>query len=226
MDSGTDERVGLRERKKRQTRIALGWAAIRLVVERGWDAVRVEDIAAEAGVSPRTFNNYFSGKAEAVVSRHLDRYRLIAEEFRARPASEPLWEAITNAALARFALEEGTALQEGTGLPEGAGLRGVSHQEWVSGLRLMLAEPALQGEFHRAAATAEAELAAAVADRTGTDPARDLYPRLVAAAVGAAITVAMDHWMRSDPPVPMMPLLRDALRQVAAGLPAPGSPPA
>ena len=35
---------GLRERKKRETRAALSWAAIRLTVERGYDNVRIEDI--------------------------------------------------------------------------------------------------------------------------------------------------------------------------------------
>ncbi len=85
----------------------------------------------------------------------------------------------------------------------------------------MVTEPALQGEFGKANAAAEAEFAAAVAERTGTDLARDLYPRLVAGAVGAAIAVATEHWLRADPPVPMDSLLRDAFRQLAAGLPVP-----
>jgi AcrR family transcriptional regulator len=213
VDIGQDERAGLRERKKQRTRIELSWAAIRLSVERGLENVRVEDIAAEVGVSPRTFNNYFSSKAEAIVSRHLDRARLIAAELRARPASEPLWEAIANAVTARFAMGQET------------GGHGSNHEQWVAGLRLMLAEPTVQGEFLRAGAAAEAELAAAVAERTGTDPDRDLYPRLVAGAAGAATTVVMDHWMRADPPVPVIPLLRDALHQIAAGLPPPAPTP-
>jgi hypothetical protein len=45
----------------------------------------------------------------------------------------------------------------------------------------------------------------------------------VAAAIGAAIQVANDQWLRADPPVPLAPLLRDALNQLAAGLPAPKS---
>ena len=54
--------AGLRERKKLATRVALGQGAWRLVMERGYDKVRVEDIAAAAGVSVRTFSNYFANK--------------------------------------------------------------------------------------------------------------------------------------------------------------------
>jgi AcrR family transcriptional regulator len=201
-----EERRGLRERKKQDTRIALSWAAVRLTVERGLDNVRVEDIAAEARVSPRTFNNYFASKGEAIAARHSDRARLIAAELRARPAGEPLWEAITAAVLAGFAMDQ----HDGT--PE---------KQWIEGVRLMSAEPALQAEFIKASRAAEAEFAAVIAERTGTDVLRDLYPRLVAGAVGTALTVAMEQWLRADPPGSMAPLLRDALRQLAAGLPDP-----
>ena len=78
--------MGLREEKKQATRTALSWAAIRLTVERGFDNVLVEEIAAAAGVSPRTFNNYFSSKAEAIAARHLDRCRKVADDLRHRPA--------------------------------------------------------------------------------------------------------------------------------------------
>ncbi len=198
------DELGLRERKKRQTRQALSWAALRLAVERGLDNVLVEDIAAEAGVSARTFNNYFSSKAEAISSRHLDRMRTVSEALRGRPPGEPLWEALTHAALAPFEDDHPT--------PDA---------DWQAGVKLMLGEPALIGEFLRVSAVAERELAAAVAERTGTDPRHDLYPRLVAAAVGAATNIANEHWLNADPPVSLTGLLRDALQQVAAGLPPP-----
>lgn len=59
--------AGLRERKKRARRDALVDAAQRLVLERGLDAVTVEDVCAAVGVSPRTFFNYFSSKDDAVL---------------------------------------------------------------------------------------------------------------------------------------------------------------
>jgi len=202
--------MGLRERKKAETRAALSWAAIRLAVERGFDNVKVEDIAAAAGVSPRTFNNYFGGKGEAIVSRHLDRLRRGADELRARPAHEPLWTAITEAALAQ--LEPGPEL-----LAHPMGDR----DSWAAGVRAMIAEPALQGDFLRASARAQAELAAAVADRTGTDLRTDMYPHLVAAAVMAANDVAQAHFLRAEPHGSMRQLLTEAFAQLAAGLPTP-----
>ncbi|GII29228.1 acyl-CoA-like ligand-binding transcription factor [Planotetraspora mira] len=210
MSTEDGARVGLRERKKRETRATLSWAAVTLTVERGFDRVRVEDIAEAAGVSPRTFNNYFSSKAEAIVARHLDRSLRGAEILRGRPASEPLWESIAHAVRAQFEPPPETVARQVT-----------DPQQWIAGVRVMVAEPALQGEFLRAGALAEAGIAAAVAERTGTDVNRDLYPNLVAAAVTAAVNVTMQHWLRTDPPVEMQRLLSEALAQFAAGLPTP-----
>ncbi|GID91700.1 TetR family transcriptional regulator [Amorphoplanes digitatis] len=202
--------MGLRERKKAETRSALSWAAIRLTVERGFDNVRVEDIAAAAGVSPRTFNNYFSSKGEAIASRHLNRLQRAADELLARPAGEPLWESITQVALSQ--LEPGPELALHPVTDRGA---------WVAGLRTMVAEPALQGEWLRAGARAEAVFAAAVAQRTGTDLETDLYPHLVAAAVAAANNVAQNHYLRGDGTASMEALLTEAFARIAAGLPPP-----
>ncbi|WP_328455481.1 acyl-CoA-like ligand-binding transcription factor [Amycolatopsis sp. NBC_00438] len=197
---------GLRERKKQETRVALSWAAIRLTVERGLDNVRVEDIAAEAGVSTRTFSNYFGSKGEAIAARQYDRSRAIAAALRERPAGEPLWEAVTHAVLTGFALGESGQKPD---------------RAWIEGVRLMVAEPALQGEMHKAVTAGEAEFALAVAERTGTDAAADVYPQLVAAVVGAAHHVVIQQWLSAEPPPSMEALLRDVFGRLAAGLPEP-----
>ncbi len=203
--------MGLRERKKEETRALLAWAAIRLIVERGYDKVLVEDIANEAGVSPRTFNNYFSSKAAAVASRHLDRCQRMAEGLRARPGDEELWAAITEAVVA------GTVPG-----PEVTAHPRPDRKKWAAGLQKMMATPAVQAETLRAAAIGEEAIAEAVGERVWIDPATDIYQRLVAAAETAAHNVASRQFMsEGGGEERIRELLVDALGQIAAGLPPP-----
>lgn len=61
------ETIGLREQKRRDTRRSIEDAATRLVDERGFKEVTVEEICEDAGISRRTFFNYFDSKDEAVL---------------------------------------------------------------------------------------------------------------------------------------------------------------
>jgi len=54
---------GLREAKRRRTRRALQVAALDILQEGGMDAVTISGVAGRAGVSARTFFNYFPDKA-------------------------------------------------------------------------------------------------------------------------------------------------------------------
>ncbi len=190
---------GLRERKKQATREALRLAALRLAVEKGWDQVRVEDIAAEAGVSPRTFNNYFASKDEAFLATAYDRGTRVQAALAARPAEEQLWPAVIEAVVHGFAadaMDLRQALQ----------------------LRPTLA---LAAGRLKAAMVIEQGLAEGIARRIGADVEFDLYPRLVAAAVISATRVTFEHWLHAESGLPFPPVLREALERVAAGLPPP-----
>lgn len=68
---------GLREAKKEQTRAALSDATLELVARHGYEATTVDAIARAAGVSVRTFHNYFPGKAAALARLAAD----LVEEF-------------------------------------------------------------------------------------------------------------------------------------------------
>ncbi|NUR63049.1 MAG: TetR family transcriptional regulator [Catenulispora sp.] len=70
---------GLRERKKRLTRQQLTDTATRMFLEKGFDAVRVSEVAAACGVSEKTVFNYFPTK-EALV---LDQFETTPEVLRA-----------------------------------------------------------------------------------------------------------------------------------------------
>ncbi len=62
----TASAIGLRERKRRQTRQELIKAAMRLFEEKGYDQTTVAEIAFAAGVSTKTFFNYFASKDEVL----------------------------------------------------------------------------------------------------------------------------------------------------------------
>lgn len=57
---------GLRERKRIQTRERLTEAAMALFLERGFEATTLDDIAAAADISRRTFFHYFASKEDVV----------------------------------------------------------------------------------------------------------------------------------------------------------------
>jgi AcrR family transcriptional regulator len=59
--------IGLRERKKQQTRKAIHEAALHLIDERGLEATTIEQICQAADVSTRTFFNYYPSKAAAAL---------------------------------------------------------------------------------------------------------------------------------------------------------------
>jgi AcrR family transcriptional regulator len=93
--------MGLRERRRRQTSAEIRNAAVRLARERGFDRVTIEEICAEAGISPRTFFNYFPNKESAIAYGPSDIPPELVEEFVAAgpaPYSVVLAELITLAA--------------------------------------------------------------------------------------------------------------------------------
>jgi AcrR family transcriptional regulator len=203
-----DEALGLRERKKTETRKALSDAALALLFERGLENVRREDIAARVGVSTRTFNNYFASKYEALAYRQIERMQRVIDHLRERPADEPLWAAVTEAFAVTFAAD---------------GADTTPSRAQLAQIRKLMAAPQMQAETSMQVFGPDGDLVAVIAERTGTDRSRDLYPRLAAATIGAAWLAATDLYVTTDPPVPIASLLRQALADIAAGLPDPSA---
>ncbi len=165
---------GLRERKKDATRRALREAALRLALERGPDNVRVDEIAEAAGVSPRTYNNYFSSREQAIAAAvTADREARVAAAVAASPAGVPLSRAVTDAIVTQYTSPVGRD-------------RDV--------LRLVAARPALLDAFLAAAADVADPLATALAGRLG-EHAGDAA-EVLAASVAAAVRIALRRWIQ------------------------------
>jgi AcrR family transcriptional regulator len=91
---------GLRERKKRQTRMDLARAAVRLFEERGYEATTVDDIAAAANVSRRTFFRYFRSKDEVFIVDPEGKLEAMHIALAEGPPDEPTLDALRRGALA------------------------------------------------------------------------------------------------------------------------------
>jgi AcrR family transcriptional regulator len=194
---------GLRERKKAETRRALSSAALRLADEHGPDGMTVEAVAEAAGVSPRTFFNYFSSKEDAIMGVNPTDSSDLLADLLARPEGEPALEALRQMALATAVRFEAQA------------------DELWARHQLTLRYPSLA--VRRAARYSEVErsLAEEIARRTHLDVDHDAYPSLVVATALAAIRVAMTVWQERARPGPLVVLIAATFDQVAAGLPTP-----
>jgi AcrR family transcriptional regulator len=168
----TTDRPGLRERKKRATEEALRTAALQLALERGPENVRVDDIAEAAGVSPRTYNNYFSSREQAIIAAiTAERASRVASAVSARPADVSLADAVIDAVVAQ-------------------------HSEPVDDAIMMItASPALRACFVDTVGALEGPLADAIAARhQGMDR---LTADVLSAGVAAAAKLALRRWLEA-----------------------------
>ncbi|MFE7675358.1 TetR/AcrR family transcriptional regulator [Streptomyces albidoflavus] len=175
-----DAPLGLRERKKAATRQAVHEAAMRLTREHGLDHVTVEAIADAAGISRRTFSNYFAGKEDAVLYGREQHLQRLLDSVRDRPAEETNWQALRAAAL---------VLRDARLDPP--------RREWAQQTRLAMSHPSLLGRQLSTLATLERDLAATLTARhpTTTDPVR---ARVMAAAFLVTLRLAMQLWIEED----------------------------
>lgn len=174
-----------------------------LAYERGYDNVTVEDISAAAGVSPRTFFNYFAGKEDAVVAPDPDAGHRMNRRVLAQPAE------LGPGAALKAALKEEIA----EGLADDS-------ENWLLRMRVVKQHPVLLAKVFASGEEAERNLTAAVAERVGCPPT-DLYPMLLVAASSAACRVAFARWIDLDDGRPLEILLGEALDLVFAGLATP-----
>ncbi|GAA1694504.1 TetR family transcriptional regulator [Fodinicola feengrottensis] len=207
--AGMVERVdGLRERKKQATRVALAAAAVRLCLRDGVERVTVDDIAADADVSPRTFFNYFACKEEAIVDESRMRGQRLIKQLGSRPHDEAIADSLRSVML--LLVHDAT--------PE--------TKRWIAEIRMLHQTPSLLPYQLGSYVAMERSLAEVIADRTGTDAERDMYPRLVAGLTIAATRVALSRWLDCEDERPLRDFVGEALDQVAPAFALPADRPA
>jgi len=172
--AGASKPVGLRERKRQQTRATIQAAGLHLFATRGYDATTCEQIAAAAEVSPATFFRYFPTKEDVVLSDDYD--DLILALLHDRPAGESPVQAVRRSLAA--ALEAAYAADAD-----------VIRER----LRLVLSVPALRARLYEQQRATETLLARGLATRMDA-AAGDLEVRAVAAAIVATAAVGVEEW--------------------------------
>lgn len=170
---------GLRERKKVQTREAIAAAALRLFAERGFRETTVDEIAAAADVSPRTFFRYFATKEDAALADHERRLTAIRDALAAGPPDEPVTAPVRRALLAM--VDEVAA----------------ERAEGMARARIISTEPSVAARSLELQAAYEDAIAREVAARLGVDADLDPRPRVVAGAALGALRAAMRLWVGS-----------------------------
>ncbi|MEV0379320.1 TetR family transcriptional regulator [Nonomuraea sp. NPDC050643] len=184
--------VGLRERKKAETRQAVHEAALRLVTEHGLDAVTVESIADAANISRRTFSNYFDGKEDALLYGEEQRIRRLVEQVRAQPPELPAWQALCGS------IDD---LHRYLGEPE---------REWALRTRLARRHPSLLARQLANHAALERDLADAIAERDSPVPAR-----VMAAAFLVAVRLATHVWTEEQQARTLREVMTETLHHIA-----------
>jgi AcrR family transcriptional regulator len=164
---------GLRERKRQQTRERLTQVAMALFLERGFEATTLDDIAAAAEISRRSFFHYFASKEDIVFAWQDESTAALVAAVAARPANESMLAAAENAiaAMARH-FEPGEA---------------------IAMARLKSDNPTLQARDQVKYERLERALAEALCKRTG-HKTEQLQARLVAMIATGAMRIGGELW--------------------------------
>lgn len=195
--------AGLRERKKAATKSALAKAATRLAVERGAiDGVSPDDIAAEAGVSTRTFHNYFRNREEAFLHDFESVTGEFLEGIRDRAQRMPIWDALREASIALR-------------LDERFDLRLLQCKD-----ELVRTSPELVQRQAGQFVQVFGEVLGIVAEATGF-PADDLYPKLLLGSALVAMKTGHDHWIAHPEEDSLEHVLRRSFDSFEAGITRP-----
>jgi AcrR family transcriptional regulator len=165
----------LRERTRRAVREEVAAQAWLLFAEHGFEGTTVDEIAAAAGMSRRSFFRYFASKENLLLEGMLEAGQVVVDAFAARPAEEPVWQALRRAYQPMVEQLE-------------------DQSDHVRALTIMLREPGLRAALQERRVRLEAALVPLIAERlSGTDDVT-LRAAAIAGASFACWDAAQQQW--------------------------------
>jgi len=189
----------LREHRRLETQRLIQEQAVRLFVERGYEATTVADVAEAAGVSAMTVYRHFPTKEDLVlVDQHAPD---IAERIAASPAELPLVRRIGGA------LIDGAAAETKGGRGKELTPRG---QFLLARLKLMISTPALRARHLDNSYVLQRAIVGALG-YDANDPDKLFQAEAAAGACLAALHTAVVRWAEDDGRSDLPGLLRMAL---------------
>jgi AcrR family transcriptional regulator len=184
--------LSVREKARRDITRALQAAALALVERDGFAAVTVEDIAAEAGVSRRTFFNHFPTKAAALFDPDPDDADRLASLLAAADGAERLWPAL-QAVCESFV---------------------AGHEDVIAVRRRLIAESPELDQYHR---TAHRHVEIALLNWANCQRGEDPYlAALTGQTAAAVLTTAFWAWQPDQDPAVLVTLVRRGFELVSA----------
>jgi AcrR family transcriptional regulator len=166
------------ELRRRSTHEALRQAALKSFARKGFTNVTVTELAAEAGVTERTFFRHFPTKESVLFGDYETQLEWLAEALAQRPASESLFDAVL-ASVAAFPHDLEVVRQAAT-----------ARTELISAERIAGHLRVVQSSF-------AAVLTDFIRNRNPQAPNLDLGAEVAGSAVGAALVVAVEYWGRN-----------------------------
>ncbi|MFI2436292.1 TetR family transcriptional regulator [Streptomyces sp. NPDC018693] len=199
----TRPKASLAQRKRQLVTEELMEAALQLLARRGFDAVTIDEIAAAAGASKRTFFRYFASKEDVVVQFLSGMGEQMSAELAGRPAGE----------------RPSVAMRHTVQVPLAACADRSDHAERaLRVVQLILRTPSLRARFLEHQAQWRDALAEQLAPRLAPGPDTELRARLAAGVVLTAFDTVLGQWSDSDGTADMTALVDRVFTVLAPAL--------
>jgi len=186
----------LREQQRDFAGAEITRRAIGLFVERGYDDVTVDEIAAAAGISPRTFFRYFPSKSDVLRQHQRFLFDRLTRALAARPPAESPLVALRRAFLAT------------------AEMRAEDSDRYVAVGQLLLRDDTSAAHAFALESPRIDELIRVLVERGAT---HDLDLEATVGALLGAAQAAFRHWVRNPREAPLVDLMQRAFRSVKSG---------